>query len=254
MNSRQGTGISNSSAIRIADTTHPSRRTIPSQHQLPTSQTPSSPLRHVDDFSRWSRLLPSAKIRFTIALLRGVRNVRVKTVLLMTFAESMGVCGLFETSTEEGCSWIVSVSVVPRSTATVRMWIHCPSDAAGYAEVSRGAAILASDDGGGGDGGALMTGVMSVCTTDSTGSVGMHAMSCFNGVKIAPTALGGMAMMTWSKVRWWDDFVAVDSQDIKAPPGGLLLRGVTDVTRDPRLIFRPLDSFPWTSWTPAETR
>src|ERR1700760_2496712 len=94
-NERHGISTSSAEATLIADTTQPSRRTMPSQHQPPTSQILLSPFLQDDCFSSRSgpaRFSPNKLL--TTRLLRGVRRARGKFTDLSTFgAEEISVSG-----------------------------------------------------------------------------------------------------------------------------------------------------------------
>ena len=90
-----GMSTSSAEATLIADTTQPSRSTMPSQHQPPTNQILFSPFLQEDCFSSRSgpaRFSPNKLL--TTRLLRGVRRARGKFTDLSTFgAEEISVNG-----------------------------------------------------------------------------------------------------------------------------------------------------------------
>src|ERR1700761_2628976 len=82
-----GMSTSSAEANLIADTTQPSRSTMPSQHQPPTNQILFSPFLQEDCFSSRSGLVRlSPNMLLTTSLLRGVRRAR------RNFADLSTIC------------------------------------------------------------------------------------------------------------------------------------------------------------------
>lgn len=107
----QGTSTSRALATLVAEARHPSSRTIPSQHQPPTSQTFPSPFRQ-----SWLFSSPGVfwrKIWLTICLLVDDLKTRVNVAVYKTFSGSIGAMGQVVIRADDGCSWIVSVAVAP---------------------------------------------------------------------------------------------------------------------------------------------
>lgn len=109
--------MSKSSATAIAETTHPSSKTMPSQHHDPATQTLSSPfvqwpLGVSSPSVFWSRPASLCRmILFTILLLSGVRSVLVNLALCIVFFMSCnGSRGQVLTVTPEGIRCNASVS------------------------------------------------------------------------------------------------------------------------------------------------